>query len=90
MRATLTATPAGLAYDVQVSNAVLARAPSLPIRFLQLDLVLGEPDGGAVPSPEGEAGLCAQSVLWLSRPSSACKVTEKNGVLSSASCRGVP
>jgi hypothetical protein len=89
-RATLTATPAGLAYDVQVSSAALARVPALPLRFLQLDLVLGQPAEGAAPSPEGEAGLCAESVLWLSRPGSACKVSAKSGVLSSASCRSLP
>jgi hypothetical protein len=63
------------------------RAPAAPLRFLQLDLVLGTPPGLGQPSAAGAAGECAESVLRLGAAGSDCRVSEKAGVVKSVRCQ---
>jgi hypothetical protein len=86
-RVTLAAGASSLSYDFQTSRSTLPRALAQPFRFLQLDFVLGGQPGGGVGSAAGDAGQCAESLLWLARPSSSCKPQGRNGALTSVSCQ---
>ncbi len=75
-------------YSLNASKDTLPRPVADPFRFLQFDLSLGARLPGPTPSPEADAGLCAESLLWLASPNSSCKVGYKKGAISSVQCRG--
>jgi hypothetical protein len=79
---------AALLYRITAKNVPLAEGLANPARFVQLDLAFGEPPAAGQPSPEGAAGVCAESVLRVGVQGTRCKLSQKNGVLSSLSCTG--
>ena len=85
---TLVDGPEGIAYKLAISALPLDRAPGLVIRFLQLDLVLGQQPNTGEGSTEGDAGLCAETILLIGDPTEAtvCKVSAKSGVLKAVAC----
>jgi len=79
---------AALLYRIDAKNVPLAQGLANPARFVQLDLAFGEPPAAGQPSPEGVAGVCAESVLRVGVPGTRCKLSQKSGVLSKLSCTG--
>jgi hypothetical protein len=77
----------GIAFDVRFTNATLAGPLARPVRFLQLDVVLGTPPAPGLPSDAGAAGECAESVLRLGAAGSSCRISEKDGVVKSVRCQ---
>jgi hypothetical protein len=83
---TLTQEVDRIAYDVRAKNVSLPRTPADPFRFFQLDLVLENQLGVGVGGPAGDAGWCAESVLFVSSPSSVCTLSDRKGAVSSVKC----
>jgi hypothetical protein len=76
-----------IVFDARWKNATLAGPLARPVRFLQLDLVLGTPPDLGQPSAAGAAGVCAESVLRLGAAGSDCRISEKDGVVRSVRCQ---
>jgi hypothetical protein len=76
-----------IAFDARWKNASLPGPLARPVRFLQLDLVLGEPAGPGRIGVAGDAGECAESVLRLGAAGSDCRISEKEGVVKSVRCQ---
>ena len=76
-----------IVFDARWKNATLAGPLARPVRFLQLDLVLGTPPDPGIPSAEGLAGECAESVLRVGTPVTDCRISEKDGVVRGVRCQ---
>jgi hypothetical protein len=64
----------------------LAGGIAEPVRFLQLDLAFGEPPSPGAPSPEGALGVCTEGVLRVGGAGTSCRISRKNGAVSSVRC----
>jgi Thermolysin metallopeptidase, catalytic domain len=73
-------------YSLGGKGVPLPQGLAAPVRFLQLDLALGEPPAPGVPSPEGAAGVCAESLLRVGAAGTACRISQKDGVVRSVRC----
>ncbi len=80
-------TSGAVLYSVAGKGVPLAQGLANPVRFVQLDLAFGEPPAPGVPSPEGAAGVCAESVLRVGAQGTSCKISQKNGAVSSVRCQ---
>jgi hypothetical protein len=72
---------------VKFKNATLAGDLARPVRFLQFDLVLGEPPGTGLASAAGLAGECAETVARPGSATMVCKISEKDHVVKKVRCK---
>ncbi len=73
-------------YSLGGKGIPLAQGIVAPVRFLQLDLAFGEPPAPGMPSAEGAAGVCAESVLRVGAVGTECRISQKEGVVRSVRC----
>jgi hypothetical protein len=78
---------ASVLYKVGAKGVPLPAGLAAPVRFLQLDLAFGEPPAPGVPSAAGEAGVCSESVVRVGAAGTACRITQRDGVVRSVRCR---